>query len=106
MEQDSKDFDFENRDNIKKPNEAGGTDGFDARFGDRRLTKEERGEVGGAAVVKRKKTLKKELQQVQLEDFELLMVLGRGAFGKVFLGELNVNRQLYAIKSIRKDILI
>lgn len=69
-----------------------GGDGFDARFGDRRLTKEDKGEVSGAAVVKRKQTLKKELQQVQLSDFELLMVLGRGAFGKVFLGELNVNK--------------
>jgi serine/threonine protein kinase len=43
---------------------------------------------------------------VQFEDFNLLMVLGRGAFGKVFLAELSINKQLYAIKSIRKDILI
>jgi len=34
------------------------------------------------------------------------MVLGRGAFGKVFLAELPINKKLYAIKSIRKDILI
>lgn len=34
------------------------------------------------------------------------MVLGRGAFGKVFLAELSHNKALYAIKSIRKDILI
>ena len=34
------------------------------------------------------------------------MVLGRGAFGKVFLGELRQNKMLYAIKSIRKDVLI
>jgi serine/threonine protein kinase len=34
------------------------------------------------------------------------MVLGRGAFGKVFLAELKHDKQLYAIKSIRKDILI
>lgn len=56
--------------------------------------------------MKRKKTLKQELHKVELVDFDLKMVLGRGAFGKVFLGELNVNKQLYAIKSIRKDILI
>jgi len=36
----------------------------------------------------------------------MLMVLGRGAFGKVFLAELSFNKKLYAIKSIRKDILI
>jgi len=40
------------------------------------------------------------------EDFKILMVIGRGTFGKVFLAELAQNKQLYAIKSIRKDILI
>ena len=35
-----------------------------------------------------------------------MLVLGRGAFGKVFLAELNANKKLYAIKSIRKDVLI
>ena len=34
------------------------------------------------------------------------MVLGRGTFGKVFLAELPGKNQKYAIKSIRKDILI
>jgi len=34
------------------------------------------------------------------------MVLGRGAFGKVFLAELTTDKSLYAVKSIRKDILI
>jgi len=34
------------------------------------------------------------------------MVIGRGTFGKVFLAELKENKKLYAIKSIRKDILI
>ena len=41
-----------------------------------------------------------------MDDFKIMMVLGRGAFGKVFLAELKHNKQLYAIKSIRKDILI
>ena len=45
------------------------------------------------------------------EDFKMIMVLGRGAFGKVYLGKLTCNgedksQKLYAIKSIRKDILI
>jgi len=34
------------------------------------------------------------------------MVLGRGAFGKVFLAQLSSNQKYYAIKSIRKDILM
>ena len=33
-------------------------------------------------------------------------MLGKGTFGKVFLSEFNRDKQLYAIKVIRKDILI
>lgn len=43
---------------------------------------------------------------VKLEDFKLITVLGRGTFGKVYLAELRTNTQLYAIKSIRKDVLL
>lgn len=43
---------------------------------------------------------------VKLEDFKLVIVLGRGTFGKVYLAELKTNSQLYAIKSIRKDVLL
>jgi serine/threonine protein kinase len=35
-----------------------------------------------------------------------MMLIGKGAFGKVFLAELKTTKKLYAIKSIRKDILI
>jgi len=34
------------------------------------------------------------------------MIIGRGAFGKVFLAEHKDTKKLYAIKTIRKDILI
>lgn len=43
---------------------------------------------------------------VKLEDFKFLSVLGRGTFGKVYLAELDRNSQKYAVKSIRKDILL
>jgi serine/threonine protein kinase len=41
-----------------------------------------------------------------LADFKMIIVLGKGTFGKVFLAEFQMNKQLYAIKVIRKDILI
>lgn len=43
---------------------------------------------------------------VKLEDFKLITVLGRGTFGKVYLAELKNNKLLFAIKSIRKDVLL
>ena len=44
---------------------------------------------------------------VKLEDFVLKLMLGRGTFGKVFLAELpSSNNKLYAIKAIRKDVLL
>lgn len=36
----------------------------------------------------------------------MIIVLGKGTFGKVFLAEFQFNKQLYAIKVIRKDVLI
>ena len=41
-----------------------------------------------------------------MSDFELITQLGRGTFGKVFLAELRQSKKLYAIKVIRKDVLI
>jgi len=43
---------------------------------------------------------------VKLEDFEIKMQLGKGTFGRVFLAELPSTKQLFAIKAIRKDVLI
>ena len=45
-------------------------------------------------------------KEVAFEDFKILFVIGRGTFGKVFLAELQQTKKLYAIKSIRKDVLI
>jgi len=41
-----------------------------------------------------------------LEDFEILKVIDKGSFGKVFLVRNKHSNQLYAMKRIRKDILI
>jgi serine/threonine protein kinase len=40
------------------------------------------------------------------EDFELIKCVGRGTFGKVFLVKCKRNETFYAMKVIRKDIVI
>ena len=44
--------------------------------------------------------------EVALEDFQVLMQIGKGTFGKVYLAELRNNPKKFAIKVIRKDKLI
>ena len=41
-----------------------------------------------------------------LEDFKIKKVIDKGSFGKVFLVVNQVNKKLYAMKRINKDILI
>jgi len=44
---------------------------------------------------------------VTLADFNLLKVIGRGSFGKVFLVQKkNKPGEVYAMKSLRKDVII
>jgi len=45
-------------------------------------------------------------REVDLEDFDLLKVLGRGALGKVTLVQLKETKQLFALKSMRKADLV
>ena len=42
----------------------------------------------------------------KLEDFKIIKVLDKGSFGKVFLVENKFNGKYYAMKRIRKDVLI
>jgi len=44
--------------------------------------------------------------QAKIEDFKVLKVLGRGSFGKVCLVEYSKNKELYAMKSLKKDVLL
>lgn len=53
-------------------------------------------------MVKRRETTK----PLQYSDFQLQMVIGRGTFGKVYLAKLADEEKLYAIKTIRKDVLL
>lgn len=46
------------------------------------------------------------LREVSLEDFHLIAVLGRGAFGKVMLASEKTTAGLYAIKALKKEFII
>lgn len=45
-------------------------------------------------------------EDISLSEFNLIRVLGRGAFGKVMLVEKKDTKKLYALKSINKHDII
>ena len=70
------------------------------------------GEVNHNGVVAPQSTSKtvfsthKSVKEVKLEDFKVLKVIGRGSFGKVCLVEYLPTHEIYAMKSLKKDLLI
>ena len=45
-------------------------------------------------------------KKVDLKDFQIKSVIGRGSFGKVFLVQKVQDQKVYAMKSLRKDVIL
>lgn len=49
---------------------------------------------------------KRKDEQTTLDDFLVMKVIGQGSFGKVFMVQHKPNSKYFAMKSIRKDVVI
>lgn len=50
--------------------------------------------------------MENESEEVCLSDFKTLKIIGRGSFGKVSVVEYIPTKNIYAMKSLKKDVLI
>ena len=69
------------------------------------------GKAGGTSADEKKRSntifsRDKNIEVVCLEDFKVMKVLGRGSFGKVCLVQYKPTKEYYAMKSLKKDVLL
>ena len=50
--------------------------------------------------------MKKGAAVATLEDFAMLKIVGKGTFGKVFKVQHTKSQKIYAMKCIRKDLIL
>jgi serine/threonine protein kinase len=50
--------------------------------------------------------LRRRRKKLRLEDFELLDMIGRGGFGKVYLCREKYTREVVALKKIKKSVVL
>ena len=45
-------------------------------------------------------------QDISIEDFQIIKVIGRGSFGKVYLVQKKDSGEVFAMKSLKKDMVL
>ena len=58
------------------------------------------------SIWKRDNNEEEDIQSYDFTDFQIVRLIGRGNFGKVYLVKNKNNNRFYAMKSIRKDVVL